>query len=848
MSARFLSSFGDWLRARGPRFWALVIAGLGLLIYLPRLGAFPLWDPWEPQYVQVAWEMQRRRTWLDPFYQNVANWWSKPIFMLWMLRAGLGAFWDAAGHFADPEYPARLPFALTAVVGALLLFDWVRRLFGLRIGVLAAFVLLTTPQYVLVGRQVMPDGPLAVFFTSSMGYLAVSLFAAKPLAAPSDAPLSAHMRSAARRNWPIALFWFFSALAILTKGFVQPVLATLVLGGYYAATFRWQDYASAPAGRMWNRSLLLRLAGMLAMCAAAAALMHVLPVRNADERLVLQALIGLGSALTIGLGIFVTSPPMQHLRHLLVRIRVAWGLPLLLLVAGPWFVFMTVRHGWPYWQELIFYHHLGRAAGTIDKPIGTFEFFVRQLGMGVFPWSALAFGALWRVASRSSAFRSIAERRNLFVLLCFLLPCLFFSLSVSKFAHYILPAVPMLCVMVAAALDWLGREPAERAHLAEIQPSLGPAVPAYAGSESPWWERPGARGDLVVFAALALICLGVLSHDLAMDFRLMVRTVVYYTSRLTPLDYQPYILLQILFLPAGVVMGLWLFSAYIRTWHRWALVLAATILACYWGWVMMPSMDDTYSYKTIFAAYTERAAPGDSVGQYIDWAQPERSALFLSRNRLVHLRNDRAAESFLGLPARKFVIVSKDHIATLRRPAQARGITLYKILERPGGCLLSSEPDPGTNAADAGPVISALPADLTATDIDFGGKIHWLGWHVQSDHIHESEAAQVTYYFRCDAPLDGDWQLFIHGDGPQGQSYRIHADHYPAEGLFSTTDCKPGMIFSDTFELPVPVGFPYDYVDLWTGWYRGNQRLTVVPSPRSDEDNRARGPRIVIQP
>src|SRR5690242_10927742 len=52
----FAAAHPDWT-------WAGALLLLGGLIYLPRLGGFPLWDPWEPHYSQVAWEMQQHDTW-----------------------------------------------------------------------------------------------------------------------------------------------------------------------------------------------------------------------------------------------------------------------------------------------------------------------------------------------------------------------------------------------------------------------------------------------------------------------------------------------------------------------------------------------------------------------------------------------------------------------------------------------------------------------------------------------------------------------------------------------------------------------------------------------------------------
>src|SRR5689334_2847451 len=116
------------------RTLGLLLLGVAAAIFLPRLGAYPLWDPWEPHYSQVAWEMAERHTWLDPWYRNQNNWWSKPILMLWCLRASFAVLWDPVQHFADNELAARLPFALIAMLGAVLQYDWVRRLYGRRVG------------------------------------------------------------------------------------------------------------------------------------------------------------------------------------------------------------------------------------------------------------------------------------------------------------------------------------------------------------------------------------------------------------------------------------------------------------------------------------------------------------------------------------------------------------------------------------------------------------------------------------------------------------------------------------------------------------------------------------------
>ncbi len=811
---------------RGAGLCAAGLALLGALIYLPYLGSYPLWDPWEPHYSQVAWEMSERGTWLNPHYRGADNWWSKPIFMLWMLRLSLGALWEPLRDFAGGELAGRLPFALAAIAGGVLHYDWVRRLFGNAVGVLAGVVLLTTPQYLLIGRQIMADTPFVVAHTAALGYLAVGLFTPR------------QGQGLWRRYWPFAAFWGLQAIALLTKGFVPPVLAALVLLAYAVATFRWRDYAELTAGRRWLPYLGKRL-GLAALVLGAAILLAALvPARLPSQQRGLYQAIVLGLAgLGVVLGVFFDLPPSRHLWHLLRRIHAGWGLALFFLIGAPWYAYMTFAHGWPFWNEFIFYHHLGRAAGTIDKPAHPFEFYVRQLGFGLFPWSAFLLGALGQLSWRANLERSLAERRNFFVLLCALLPYLFFTLSGTKFAHYVFPVLPFAGVLVAAALLWLGRTPPPLPALAEDGPPLGPPLPPAA-------EPPAVgRGELVFFAALALVSFGILAQDLAQDFRYFLRLFIYYQSRATPLDYQPFVLLQVLFAPIGIAIGTFLLSRQVRRRQLVVIGAGAVVLSCYLGWVTMPAMAATFSYEPLYHAYQRLSPDQEPIAQYNNWQQPERSVIFLFQNRAEHLKTDKLALAFLQRPGRKFVIVDKDRLAELRRLAATAGLELHVVSkDHPYARLLSDVP----SDEPAEPyVLRQPPSDLTGTRVDFGDAITLLGWKVEPHVIDRGQSLKIDLYFRANAIIDRNWELFVHGDGPRGSAHRLHGDHFPVEGRYLTHEWQPGEIVRDSFELEVPHGFPHDSVQVWLGFYIGEERLPVS-APGSD-DNRARGPLVRVR-
>ncbi len=830
--------------SRPDAFWLLALGLCGAAIYLPYLGSFPQWDPWEPHYTQVAWEMQERGTWLNPFYRGNDNWWSKPIWMLWMLRASLALFWDAATQWTEVELASRLPFALTAIAGGLLHYDWVRRLFGRTTGVIAALALITAPQYLLIGRQVMPDMPFLVAYSAAMGYLAVGLFTPRPEILPGLGGV-ALARAWLRREWPFVAFWGLQAVALLAKGFVPTTLAVLILLGYAAATFRWRDYAHLERPPL-GRYLVVRGAIFLAVVGGAALLAFSLPrTMPLDQRKLLSALavgVALVSAL---LGAFHALPPFRHGLHLLSRVRAAWGLPLFLAVAAPWFVYMTLEHGWPYWKEFIFYHHLGRAAGTIDKPSGTFDYYVRQLGFALFPWSGFLLGAAWQILGRASPLRSIAERKNLYVLLAALLPYLFFTLSGTKFAHYIFPVLPFAGVLVAATLAYLGAQPPRAVPLAEVGLPLGPPVPAHA-EESPLWQRAGSKGDLVVFAAVSLVCFGILAHDLVLDFRYFLRLFIYDHNRGTPPDYQPFIFLQLLFFPAGLCIGLLLLSRAVTRRHLAGFAATAVVLACYLGWVTMPRMGDTFAYEPVWHAYQRVAKPDEALGQYNNWQQPERSVLFLFKNQTQHLKTDKLAKAFLEKPGRKFIIVDKDRLSDLRRAAKDVGKKLFVVFdEHPYARLISDVPSEDDQRRAKEHILSALPEGVTPSEGSFDDKLKLLGYRVEPDAVRPGELLKVSFYYQAAQVVDRDWEIFVHADGPRGASHRINGDHLPVEGLYPTNEWQEGEIVHDAFSLRVPRDYPYEQLTVWTGFYIGDNRMPVKGGA-SDGDNRVRGPTVRV--
>src|SRR4051812_47242092 len=153
----------SWLRWLGPlsaeRRLVLALSLLAAVLFVPWLGATGFWDPWEPHYGEVAREMIARGDYIHPWWES-AWFFSKPALDLWLMAAGvLVANTDGPERYIGiyTEWGVRLPYAAVTVLGAVLLFVAANRLLSRRAAVIGTVALLTSPLFVFLVRQAVPD-------------------------------------------------------------------------------------------------------------------------------------------------------------------------------------------------------------------------------------------------------------------------------------------------------------------------------------------------------------------------------------------------------------------------------------------------------------------------------------------------------------------------------------------------------------------------------------------------------------------------------------------------------------------------------------------------------------------
>jgi 4-amino-4-deoxy-L-arabinose transferase-like glycosyltransferase len=433
-------------------FWLVLIAAV---LYLPALGSYSLWDPWETHYGEVSREILARDDWISLWWAQDGWFWSKPVLNFWIqaiAMATLGTHYQPdkmligadGGPSAHPEWVVRTPNFLLTVLGLYLLYKGVARVFGRRAGLLGGIVLATMPDWYFLAHQTMTDMPFVAPMCGAMGLLMLGL------ATDENKKVRLFELPMFGRKWRLSAWHLvFAAIALVTLPQIIYLISRnieLVIHGDGPKGFRvhWDEFKSGsgmgncglPGNEACNPThpaaipraagvhpdtlggSLLRLFGgfepIIQALVWSAAFGTLLYLNWGERRVRRLAYLGawfMAAVATMGKGpAGFGLPVLCGLAYVgttkrwweLTRFELVSGLLIILVAAIPWYVSMYVRHGSPFTDRLIFHDMFNRAFSHVhDTNEGddtSFRFYVWQLGYALFPWTGLApLGLLWWV-------------------------------------------------------------------------------------------------------------------------------------------------------------------------------------------------------------------------------------------------------------------------------------------------------------------------------------------------------------------------------------------------------------------------------------------------------------------
>ena len=744
-------------------------------------------------------------------------------------RLGGSGFWDPselkiadqareierAGHLLDPtvggRFPASKPVGLLFAALGIQLFG-AREMGARLLGALAALATLMAVYWAGAGMFRRRAGLLSTLVLGSM-----TMFVLEARQLTSDAPLMACLALAigglGRYAWP-------------GSGKRRPIDLAIGLGAMVAGF---------PAGGALI-SVVLPAASLFGALAVGYGL--VASAERPTDGSAELAAPGVGPQIAAGKKIGATAVPLM----------IGFGLVALLFLVLSMTGIVAGK-----------YSTLLGGAARAGAPAHTFEFLVRQLGFGLFPWSAVAIFALARPlirldedAAGNASAGMVAPRTNsrlafgqLFV---FFVAGLGFALSaylvlvLGEGRYVALPAIALaIGVFLDEALEGNRSEP-----VAGLLIATGTLVVARDFYLTPEelvsvhlvdkvrWPATISIGNLML--ALAVLIGGGVYAGLAARGRAV--------GKIAPRDL------------GGARKWQRGLDRIIARCGRFGLQAA---LACAVGFAffltqyLVPALSTHFSFKPVLESFTRFAKSGEKIGRYR--VEGHGSGFYGNGQAMVDIPNQAKLIEFLRDPQRVFALCSADELAALDSGFKGAAVNYYVVDASSSRFLLLSnrlspgEPDLNPLKKDVwmAPTLPAAGGVWPANELPpwrwrepisalFADAIELIGVDYPTT-VRRPGKIPLDLTFRINARPPAGFKIFVHFDGPAAP--RLIGDHDPVNHTFGTAYWLPGEYIRDHFDVDVPLmTTPAGTYTVLMGFWPGGEgkRLKVTRGSNDGSD------------
>jgi hypothetical protein len=293
-----------------------------------------------------------------------------------------------------------------------------------------------------------------------------------------------------------------------------------------------------------------------------------------------------------------------------------------------------------------------------------------------------------------------------------------------------------------------------------------------------------------------------------------------------------------------------------------ALVFAFTV-----AHVVVPTLSRHHSFKPILQSFTRYAKPDEVIAKY---RVEGHGTAFYSEREMIELPSQERVVEFLRQPKRVFALVAADELAALDAALKGGKVT-YFVIDASSSrfVLLSNRLNEGEEDANPlkkfvwmaprPPVQVADPAapngakrwqwpderpPWTAPRVpafaEFGESIELIGADYPTT-LRRPGKIVLTLHFRVIQRPPPGQKVFVHFDAP-GEP-RLLGDHAPLDGTFPTSHWLPGEYIKDTVEVDVPLmTTPAGRYTLYLGFWPGGdqKRMHITAGSTADGSDRAR--------
>jgi len=184
-------------------------------LYSIFLGSYPLINPDEGRYSDIARHMLETGNYITPMFNGIP-FLDKPILFFWIQTFFIRLF-------GINEWALRLWPITIATFGCVFTYITGRRLFNRRTGWLGSIILLTSLFYFMMAHVADLDLTVAVFIAAALFSFMLAVESPKK-----------------QQRWYFWLSYLFAGLAVLTKGLIGIVLPMMVIGLWVLLLNRWK--------------------------------------------------------------------------------------------------------------------------------------------------------------------------------------------------------------------------------------------------------------------------------------------------------------------------------------------------------------------------------------------------------------------------------------------------------------------------------------------------------------------------------------------------------------------------------------------------------------------------------
>jgi 4-amino-4-deoxy-L-arabinose transferase-like glycosyltransferase len=441
----------------------------------------------------------------------------------------------------------------------------------------------------------------------------------------------------------------------------------------------------------------------------------------------------------------------------------------------------------------------------LGAPTLTFEWAIRQIGFGLFPWSALAFFALGQPLASADEERLPPARMALLFFAAFA-----FALATAR-----------------GLLVGEGRFAA----LAPIALALG----AFLDDQ---FERPPER----IVALLAGVGTIVLARDLFLEPQ-----ELFSLHTLEKVKWPPMLEGKHLLLASGILFALavWFGVGMRRRAGIWGAMAVAVGFSALLIQGMVPALSQHLSPRRVLDAYRRAAPEGTPLARYRvvgEGASALRSAPGPT------LSSPQDLVSFLAKPSRAFAVVAAEELAPVDEALKLARLP-YAVLDASSSRMLLLTNRLGAGESDQNPLRKNVwmpehegdkppwPTPRVVTSSVFVEAVQLIGADFPTT-IHRPGGFQLTLYFRVLRKPPPGHNIFVHMATP-GEAL-VNGDHEPVGGTFPTAHWVPGEYIRDvhTVDFPLAVTSSGTYTLFIGMWPGGNRPGIKITSGENDGNNR----------